>query len=445
MNIHVIGTGYVGLVTALSFCHYGHFVKCWDVNHSIIDNLRSGSVHFYEPGCDELLQSALNKNAITFKHVDDFDLEDHDELIFICVGTPTVDDLIDLKFVIQAVKMVGSKMSANVSPSIVIKSTVVPGTTSDIVFNSVKQSLPDKSIEINLGMAPEFLREGSAVDDCLSPDRIVIGTNSEVTEQRIRDAYAPFNAKLIVTSLSTAEFSKYANNAILALFVSMSNELARVAHTRSDINIDKALQIVGYDKRWSISNSLPSIFQYMYPGCGFGGSCFPKDVKALESYSSSLGQPAPILSSIISTNKSQPIECLNLISDWLSSSKKVGILGLSFKPYTDDIRESPSIPIVNFLSHTHDVLIHDPQVTHNAYKVQLLTPEKVQFSTCVETLISNIDVLILVTPWPQYQNIHELQSKFPNLLIYDCRSALDKSLFKQWVYRSYTKKELNYT
>ncbi len=444
MKIHVIGTGYVGLVTALAFSNYGHTIKCWDVQDSVIEKLKAGKIHFYEPKCEELLAKAISKNAISFDHIKNFHIESEDELIFVCVGTPTIGESIDLQYVINAAKIIGNKLSKVANPSIIIKSTVVPGTTLDTVLYHIKDSLKEKSIEINLGMAPEFLREGSALEDCLEPDRVVIGVNNQITENRIRKAYAPFNSNIIVTSISTAEFSKYANNVILALFVSISNELSRIAHLRDDINIDTALKIVGYDKRWRINGELPPIFRYMYPGCGFGGSCFPKDVKALENYSSALGQYTPMLSSIISTNNTQPVECLNVIKDWLAKAKNIGVLGLSFKPFTDDIRESPSITIVNKLSETHNILIHDPEVTYSSYEEVLINPADVTYEPNLAKLLSQIDTIILVTPWPEYLNIHKFQSIYQNISIYDCRSALDDSQFTQWSYRSYTQKEMKF-
>ncbi len=441
MNIHVIGTGYVGLVTALSFCHYGHHLTCWDIDKNIIENLNAGNIHFFEPGCKELLAKALKDGKIVINHMDNFSLKYDDELVFICVGTPTIDEKIDLQYVVQAVRTVGANITASANPSIIVKSTVVPGTTADLVFKEVHSKLSDKSLPINLGMSPEFLREGSAVQDCLNPDRVVVGANTKITEQRVMAAYAPFNAKIFITSLSTAEFSKYANNSILALLISMSNELARVAHLRSDINIDQAYKIVGLDKRWRVSDELPAIFSYMYPGCGFGGSCFPKDIKALEGFSSHHGQQAPLLSSIVSTNTSQPRMCLNIINDWLTTVKTVGVLGLSFKPNTDDIRESPSIPIVNILSNSHDVFVHDPLVKSEAFKQFLICPDQVMFSPNISALLINVELVILVTPWEEYLNLHQFQISFKNKFIYDCRSALNSINYTNWNYRSYSRKE----
>ena len=286
MNIAVIGSGYVGLITGLSLSKIGNQVRCVDLNQGIIKNLNLGIPHFFEEGLQELLRSEIDSGRFkASSKLEHLDLEF--ELIIIAVGTPSDSEgNIDLNYIKSASKDVGRfiKKSKNFI-SIVIKSTVLPSTTDTLVREIIENESSKVLGEFGLGMNPEFLREGSAIEDFMNPDRIVIGTEDEETKSKLKKLYSSWNCDKIFVNSRTAELIKYTNNCFLALQISASNEIANLAYDIGGIDVADVLKGVHLDKRWNpIKNgerSHPGILNYLKAGCGFGGSCFPKDVKAL--------------------------------------------------------------------------------------------------------------------------------------------------------------------
>ena len=445
MNIHVIGAGYVGLVSALSFAKNGHFVQCWDVNASIIERLDACEPHFFEIGLKELLVEQKRKASISFDIAKNYTIDENVDIIFIAVGTPTSTSGIDLTYIKGAFNMIGAALRASIrsTPSIVIKSTVLPG-TSKTCFSEMVNKFSLEHSNIGIGMCPEFLREGSAISDALTPDRIVIGYEDNITKERLKLLFSAYDCPIIHMNTATAEFSKYCNNAYLALQISMANSLANIANSNPSICIHDALKAVHLDKRWT--GSPAQIVNYLYPGCGFGGSCFPKDVKALNQFSIEQGYPSPLIDSIISVNQEQPYKSLSHIEDWLDDkSVNIGILGYSFKPDTDDIRETPALPILKYLNGEGfcNFNIHDPVVDEARIIDSFKSNARLQVFADLKDIIEASDILILVTSWKQYLSLADLQELKPTIKLFDTRSFLNASEYSVWEYRSLSRKEIS--
>lgn len=442
MNISIIGTGYVGLITAISFSRKGHNVTAWDLNENIISSTNSGKPIFYEENLEKELKIVLKNKKFICKNISKFCLSDDTDLIFIAVGTPTNNNKIDLSFIFDSLEIIGKAISSRKTfkhYSIIIKSTVIPGTTLKYGKEIIERfsGLSFNKGEFGLGMNPEFLREGSAIFDAYNPDRVVIGSEDELTKSRMITLYSSFPCKKFFCNTATAEFSKYANNVYLALQISMANELANIATKIKDIKVNDAINIIKLDGRWkNTGEDNNSIRNYIIPGPGFGGSCFPKDVAAMASLGKSLSVPTTLLDGILEVNKLQPISSLELIKDWLrKDNEKILILGYSFKPNTDDIRETPSKLIINHLiKKGHCLSVHDPLVKNS--KIQNEHPNKsLSISKDIDSLIKKNNVIIVITPWQIYKE-YSIQNKFKNKKIYDIRGALNPELFLENNYRS---------
>ena len=449
MNVHVIGTGYVGLVTALALTQYGNSVTCWDINYSTINSLNGGDPHFYEPGLKELLDKSLARKLIKFEHIDNYFIPPGVDLIFIAVGTPSQKSSIDLSFVTAASRLIAENLPSSSSPTVVVKSTVTPGTTLGLVKRVLQESSKFDTPHVSVAMNPEFLREGSAVMDAINPDRIVIGCDDDIGFSRLNNLYMPFGAQIIRTSPSTAEFSKYCNNVYLALQISMANELSRIAAADPSICLHDAFQVIKADHRWAHNtgdSSFPApITSYVYPGCGFGGSCFPKDVEAVANYANASHLSTPILNAILEINNSQPTYSVSLIDDWLlKPNARILLLGISFKPETDDCRESPAIKIIrNLLDRGHYVSIHDPMVDLQKFALENFPSESLALAESLDQGVSLAEIIFLCTPWHHYRQLHRLQIKYPSRKIFDARSALQNDSFDDWEYRSLANKEIS--
>ena len=447
MQVHVIGAGYVGLVTALALTEFGNVVTCWDLNPLTIKNLSAGNPHFYEPGLKEILERSLTKKLIHFAHIDEYSIDSEIDLVFIAVGTPSFNSSIDLSFVKAASQLIARNLSLNCCPTVVVKSTVTPGTTLNLVKPILQEGCKCSPELISVAMNPEFLREGSAVRDSLSPDRIVIGCDDDAGFDRLTQLYDSFGSKIVRTTPSTAEFSKYSNNVYLALQISMANELSRIANLDPSICLHDAFNIIKADHRWHgnndpLSGSSP-ITSYLYPGCGFGGSCFPKDVEAIANHAHVYQVETPILDAILEVNNSQPSYSLGLIQDWLAeSSCPVLILGIAFKPETDDCRESPALKIINTLVGCgHSIILHDPLVNLQESVLPRYSSSSVSAVKSLEEGVQLAEVIIVCTPWSDYHRLHAFQAKYPSKKIYDVRSSLQATSFHVWAYRSLANKE----
>ena len=345
MNITVVGTGYVGLVSGTCLAEVGNHVLCIDIDQSKIDRLNHGEIPIYEPGLEELVKKNVQAGRLSFSS----DIKqgvDYGSVIFIAVGTPPDEDgSADLKHVLAVASDIGKHM--NDYRVIVTKSTVPVG-TADKVKNAVNTALQEKGSTTSFSVVsnPEFLKEGAAVDDFLKPDRIVVGAEDERAIQLMRDLYAPFNRnheRTIIMDIRSAEMTKYAANAMLATKISFMNEMANLAELLG-ADIENVRHGIGADPRIG--------YYFIYPGCGYGGSCFPKDVQALHRTAKSVGYDAQILDAVEAVNKRQKSVIVDKIVKRFGDDlqgMKFAVWGLAFKPETDDMREAPSRTIIEAL------------------------------------------------------------------------------------------------
>ncbi len=435
MKVSVIGTGYVGLVSGVCLAELGHQVTCIDIDSQKVDSINNGIPPIYEKGLKELLRKHVNKR---FRATSDYDQAINESVIsIIAVGTPYKGDQIDLSFIETASRQIAEVIKyKNDFHMIVVKSTVVPGTT-DKVVKSILETHSGKSagIDFGVGMNPEFLREGSAVYDFLNPDRIVLGASDDRGLEMMEGLYQSFlNTDKLKTNTHTAEMIKYASNALLATLISFSNEIANLCTAIGDIDVKDVMRGVHLDKRLSPiqengTRIIPKITTYLEAGCGFGGSCFPKDVKALIAHGRKYGNPMQILEAIVDVNEQQPFQLIEILEKHFATMDKltVGILGLSFKPGTDDVRESPAIPIIlNLVSRGVAVKAYDPAAVESAKK--LLGGQNITYCDTLEAAVSNVDAVLLVTCWEEFSRLPELLavSETQPLLI-DGRRMLDST------------------
>lgn len=353
MNIGVVGVGYVGLVTAAGLASVGHRVVCMDIDPRRVDAVNDGRSFLYEPGLDPLIARGVRDGALRAT-TNVGDAVRHADAVFICVGTPSAaDGGIDLRAVRAAARAIGDALrSREDRVVVVVKSTVVPGTTEEVIAPLVWQKSGRDHRSIGLAVNPEFLREGRAVQDFLQPDRIVIGSIDEASARTVADIYAPIPAPIRVTMPRTAETIKYASNALLALLISFSNEIGAICESATGVDAEEVMSALHLDRRLSPSvdglRVAPDILQYLRAGCGFGGSCLPKDVRALAHHARSIGVDPRMLDATVRVNDDRPRALVHLLTEELGSLKdaSVAVLGLTFKPGTDDLRDSPAVAIV---------------------------------------------------------------------------------------------------
>ncbi|WP_141603702.1 UDP-glucose dehydrogenase family protein [Terrilactibacillus laevilacticus] len=410
MNILVIGTGYVGATTGLVFSEMGHKVTGLDLDKNKINKLEKGELHFFEPGLEEILKKHIDGENITFT-TDPITAIKENEIIFICVGTPQDGDgSANLRYVKNVAETIGKYM--NTYKVIVDKSTVPVGTAA-LVENWVKENQKN-DIPFDVVSNPEFLKEGSALQDALNPDRIVIGSLNEKATNMMKSLYKDFTCPIIITSPKAAELIKYAANSFLALKISYMNELARLCDVL-DININDIAKGIGLDRR---------IGKYfLQAGIGYGGSCFPKDVNALLKTAKDSQVELTILNAAVNTNKTQVNYLLKKIKKVLGKlkGKTIGILGLTFKPNTDDMREAPALKVISLLLDAGaKVKVHDPVVKIGIKNV-------IQSDDVYQTL-KDTDAVILCTEWEMYKNLDWLKMKslVDSPIIFDGRNMLNK-------------------
>ncbi len=436
MKITIIGSGYVGLVTGACLAVKGHRVTCVDIKRELVEKINQMQAPVYEPGLTEVLQKAVASGHLTATT----DLRSSlltSEVSIIAVGTPFGDGGIDLSYIENSAREIGAVLREKEDYHVVcIKSTVVPTTTDTLVKDIIKTASGKDPGEFGLTMNPEFLREGKAVEDFMVPDRIVIGAYDDQSFAVMKKVYEGFlDVPIIQVNLRTAETIKYAANALLATMISYSNEIASICEVTGGIDIKEVLEAVTLDKRFNprIGNELanPEMNQYLQAGCGFGGSCFPKDVKALISYSAERGYRPRIIESTLNVNQEQPLRLLSRLEQKLDTfeNKKIAVLGLAFKPGTDDVRESPSIAIITeLLEQRAKVFGVDPIATENMESVIPLALPNIAYTTDYKIALQNADAVILVTPWPDFIKIpaKEYLRLMKKPLIVDGRRVLNK-------------------
>jgi UDPglucose 6-dehydrogenase len=432
MKLAIIGIGYVGLVSGVCLASRGHQVTCFDINKSNINMLDQGICHIHEKGLDRLLKSS--KDHLSFRVLDDEsekEIMDFD-VILVAVGTPTTDGRSDLSQIAAVGRMMGRLIkTSNEYISIILKSTVLPGTT-DTFFKDIVEAESGKSVgDFGLGMNPEFLREGSAVEDFQYPDRIVFGYEDEKTLDNLRLIYEPWKCEKVEVNTRSAEMMKYVNNALLATLISTINEYSNIARSIKNIDFEKVMHGVHLDNRWSPIDQQglkvrPKIIDYLKPGCGFGGSCFPKDVMAISSLAMDIGISSSILSAVIKVNERQPKAILQILKEAVDNlhNKRVLMLGLAFKPDTDDVRESVSLKLLKLLSGKVSMLTaHDPIAIDNAKK-EINQRIDVDFSLDWRNSVKYADIIMICTNWGEYLELADMNDRLKGKVIFDTRSLL---------------------
>ena len=420
MKIAVIGTGYVGLVSGTCFADSGNDVWCVDIDQSKIERLNQGEVPIYEPGLDQMIKR--NVDAERLKFTTDFDdAVKSSRIIFICVGTPPQPDgSPDMKYIVSAVESVAKAMQEH---KVVVMKSTVPVGTADMVRDVMSKHT---SIEFDVVSNPEFLKEGAAIDDFLKPDRVVIGTDDARVGTIMKELYDPFvrtGNPILVMDNTSAELTKYAANALLATRISFMNELANLADL-AGANINKVRKGIGSDSR--IGHS------FLFPGIGFGGSCFPKDVDALGHTAEKLGLELEILRATNSVNAKQKRVLFQKIKARMGdlSGKRVAIWGLAFKPNTDDMREAPSLTLIEqLLEAGATVHAYDP-VAHETTRA--IVGDRIDYAKKPYAALEGADLLAICTEWNEFRrpDWDRIKAALNEPLIFDGRNIYSQSYLK---------------
>jgi UDPglucose 6-dehydrogenase len=412
MRIAIVGTGYVGLVTGACLSRLGHEVTCVDVQEERVASIRNGEAPFFEPGLAELLTEGRRSGRLRAT-TGLAEAVAASEMTMLAVGTPSAEGSgrIDLSAIQAAARDVGTCLAGRVDRhTVVVKSTVVPGTTETVVRAALETASGLCAGRFGLAMNPEFLREGSAVSDFMAPDRIVIGQWDDPSGEATARLYASFRCPVLRVSLRNAEMIKYASNALLASLVSFSNELAGLCEAMGGADVDVVTEGLCLDGRLSPTvdgkKVRPGVLSYLRAGSGFGGSCFPKDVNALRAQAREMGVPTPLLDAVMEVNAARPGRVADLLSRELGGlrGRTVAILGLAFKPGTDDVRESPAIALAAALASSGaSVRAHDPLPAASRAAAAKLRGAGVAFEAEPESLLRGADAAVLATAWPEYE------------------------------------------
>ena len=417
MIVSVIGTGYVGLVTGATLSDAGHKVTCLDLIESKINDLNKGISPIFEPGLEELINSGIKKKTLSGST----DIENcirESDVTFICVGTPSnKNGSIDLSYIKSASSSIGRALRHKEDEhTVIVKSTVVPLTTEETVLPIILKKSGWKREKLGIGMNPEFLREGSAVEDAQNPDRIVIGSGDEMSRQIMNKLYEKYNCTKLECSPRTAEFIKYASNSFLATKISFANEMANMCN-------EWGIDFIEVAKGMGLDSRISPLF--LRAGAGFGGSCFPKDVKALAASAKSSNVESKVLEAALAVNESQPHIVVDMAKERLGilKGKKIAVLGLAFKPDTDDVRESRSkIVIERLLKEGANVTAHDPEAMNNFKEII-----DIEMRATAKEALAEADCLILMTEWKEYMDLDykKVKQQMNGNVVIDGRRAFD--------------------
>ena len=434
MRLAVVGVGYVGLVSGACLASKGHQVVCVDVDPRKVAMLNERRPPIYEAGLQELLDQTVPANL---RGSTDLAAAIHaSEISLIAVGTPFNGDEIDLKYIREVARQIGTALRDHPGyHTVVVKSTVVPGTTEDVVLPILEQASGKKAgRDFGVGMNPEFLREGEAISDFMQPDRVVIGGIDERSIAAQRELYSVFpDLDVLETTPRAAEMVKYTANSLLATLISFSNEMGNLAQA---VGVDERIAMKGVhlDKRFSPiledgRRVKPGMLSYLAAGCGFGGSCFPKDVQALIAHGQKAGLGMPLLKSVIDVNKAQPGRMMAMLREGLGddlAGRRIAVLGVAFKPGTDDIRESPSLPVIEgLLSAGAKIVTFDPIARR---ETEHLYGERVGHAETLEGAVAGADAILIMTAWPEFRALPGLiEGRSPPPLVVDGRRILDKA------------------
>lgn len=414
--VTVVGLGFVGLTTALGFAEYGQKVYGIEANPERLATIQSGKLPFFEPGLDEALEHHLNRNFIP---TTDWEMAVREsDYVYYCVGTPCGEDgHADLTDLYSALEQTLAAIHDDRFRVLVTKSTIPPSTTEQRIIPFLRErgwQIPER-----LGVAnnPEYLREGHCWEDFIHADRIVLGVSDARSEKMLRALYAKADAPVYSVSLNTGEFIKYLSNTSLACLISFANEMSRAADAIGGIDIANAFRILHMDKRWQTG----TIRSYFYPGCGYGGYCLPKDTNAFYASARRAGFDPQILKNVIKTNNSMPAAAAERIARAAGGDTKtcIGILGLSFNPGSDDVRDTPSAKIVGELNRMgyENIIGYDPVAM---YEFQKHYDLKLQCRKTCEDVLGEADILAITTAWPEFRDLKERTEK----PIVDCRYML---------------------
>lgn len=423
MRVTIFGTGYVGLVTGTCLAEVGNHVVCVDVDKAKVEGLNNGIVPIYEPGLESLVLSNHAEKRIEFT-TDAANGIEHGEIIFIAVGTPPDEDgSADLRHVLAVAKTIGTCLNR---PAIIVNKSTVPVGTADKVKAAIAEQLKERDVNIGFEVVsnPEFLKEGDAVKDCMRPDRIVVGTTSAQALEQMKRLYAPFNRnheRIVAMDVRSAELTKYAANAMLATKISFMNEMANIAE-RVGADIEMVRHGIGSDPRIGYS--------FIYPGAGYGGSCFPKDVQALERTARQYGYTAQILESVEAVNKRQKSKLFELVARHFNGDlkgKTFAVWGLAFKPNTDDMREASSRTLLSLLWQVGaNAQVFDPEAMHETRRIFGERSDLV-YSESPANALENADALIVVTEWKTFwsPDFKKIKATLKTPAIFDGRNIYD--------------------
>ena len=406
MNISIVGTGYVGLVTGTCLSEMGHNVHCIDINKEKIDKLNEGIIPIFEQGLEELIKKNVQANKLFFDN--NYNSIEYADAVFSAVGTPPNEDgSADLQYVLAVAKEFAKNIKKH---SLIITKSTVPVGTAEKVRKVIEDTLKelDKEVEFEVVSNPEFLKEGSAIEDFMNPDRIIIGCDSDYSKMIMESIYKKFpEEKLIFTTIQSAEMIKYAANAMLAVRISFINDIANLCD-KTGANVEDVAKGIGMDSRIGP--------KFLQAGCGYGGSCFPKDVKALIKTGEQNNVSMNVIKAAEVTNESQKHILYNKLYKASSkvdySIKNITILGTSFKPNTDDMREASSIVFVNDLLNDNQKLgpfdkikIYDPIALNEAKRIIGESNEKIEYCNNIDNAIIDADAIVIITEWDQIKNI----------------------------------------
>ena len=421
MNISVIGTGYVGLVAAACFSEMGNNVVCVDIDYAKIENLKKGVIPIYEPGLKQLVNDNQTKETLSFTTSIDDALTVSD-IVFIAVGTPMgKDGSADLTYVLDVANSIGKLMNRHL---IVVDKSTVPIGTAEKVKNSIQEQLNIRNSNLTFDVVsnPEFLKEGAAINDFMRPDRVVIGAENNKAMSLMKELYSPFtfnHERFIGMDIRSAEMTKYAANAMLATKISFINEIANICE-KLGADVNQVRLGIGSDKRIG--------YHFIYPGCGYGGSCFPKDVNALIHLSKEAGYNPQLLNSVENVNSFQKNVLSKKLSDKMGedfSGKTFAIWGLAFKPGTDDMREAPSLNLISFICENGGkVNAYDPKATNEAKKCLDVHQNSINYFENKYQALENVDALFLVTEWKEFRSpdFHKMKELMNQPIIFDGRN-----------------------
>ena len=430
MNITVIGSGYVGLVSGTCFSEMGNTVCCVDIDPVKIEKLNQGVIPIYEPGLETLILKNLKNNNLSFTTDLSKSLQ-NSEIAFIAVGTPMGNDgSADLRYVIDVAKSIGQSMQKRL---IVIDKSTVPIGTADLVKATIQKELDLRKSDLQFDVVsnPEFLKEGAAINDFMKPDRVIIGTDSDYAKEKIKELYHPFcmsKDKFISMDIRSAEMTKYAANAMLATKISFINEIANICE-KVGANANEVRIGIGSDKRIG--------YNFIYPGAGYGGSCFPKDLKALAKIAQENGYNAHLIKAVEEVNDAQKLVIAQKIVERFGEDLTgftFGFWGLAFKPGTDDMREAPSIYVIKELvKRGAKIKAYDPKAINEAKRHYLKATKNITYLTSKYDVLKNSNALVLLTEWKEFRSpdFEKIRKRLKTLVIFDGRNQYNNFNLKE--------------